>query len=355
MAAISGTLTPVCWGSTNGPARRGGRPLCAFAWAQVPDRVRVLHEDQTPFPQPIPPLAGVRNKYRTIISLQCLKPVAKIPDSENLARVEENAGLSRFGQFGAVVQKAVTLFLIFLASLLALEVMKGFMFAPQAWAAVAAVPPQDTGVMAFAMKGLSVLLHLDKYLGQVIVRYGTATYAILFGIVFAETGLVVTPFLPGDSLLFATGALAALGKLDIRLLLAVYVSAAVLGDAVNYAIGNYFGAKALQSKLIKKEYIDKTEEFYKKYGGKTVVLARFIPIIRTFAPFIAGIGSMAYGKFGMYNVLGALLWTGVCTGAGYAFGNVPAVHNNFSLVVLGIIVVSVLPVAYELIVSKAEK
>ncbi|GAB4818246.1 hypothetical protein N2152v2_005292 [Parachlorella kessleri] len=158
----------------------------------------------------------------------------------------------------------------------------------------------------------------------------------------------------GDSLLFATGALAALGKLDVVALLGVYTVAATLGDAVNYAVGNYFGSKALESKLIKREYIAKTEEFYTKYGGKTVVLARFVPIVRTMAPFVAGLGSMRYDQFALFNVLGAILWTVICTGAGYAFGNVPAVHDNFSLVVLGIVVVSVLPVVFEVWSARRE-
>jgi membrane-associated protein len=195
---------------------------------------------------------------------------------------------------------------------------------------------------------------MPHHLGEIVGKYGTATYAILFAIVFAETGLVVTPFLPGDSLLFATGALAALGKMDLVTLLGVYTFAAILGDAVNYAFGNYLGSAALKSRLIKPEYISKTEKFYAKYGGKTVVLARFVPIVRTFAPFVAGIGSMAYSQFAMFNVVGALLWTGLCVGAGYVFGNVPAVHDNFSLVVLGIVAVSLLPLIYEVWVAKKE-
>ncbi len=138
-------------------------------------------------------------------------------------------------------------------------------------------------------------------------------------------------------------------------LMAVYITAATLGDAVNYAIGNFFGARAVDSKLIKKEYITKTEKFYTDYGGKTVVLARFVPIIRTFAPFVAGVGSMPYGQFGLYNIVGAILWTVLCTGAGYVFGNVPAVHDNFSLVVLGIVAVSLLPVVFEVLAARNEK
>lgn len=216
-----------------------------------------------------------------------------------------------------------------------------------AQAAVETVEP--SGPLVLLKKVMSFVLHLDVHLGDIVSKYGAITYGILFSIVFAETGLVVTPLLPGDSLLFATGALAALGKLNLFILLTVYVVAATLGDAVNYSIGKYFGRRALHSRLIKKEYVQKTEQYYDKYGGKTIVLARFVPIVRTFAPFVAGIGSMAYQTFALYNVLGAALWTGICVGAGYLFGNIPAVHDNFSLVVLGIIAVSVLPVAYEIV------
>lgn len=210
------------------------------------------------------------------------------------------------------------------------------------------------GFAALAKSAVSWVLHLDVHLGEIVAKYGTTTYWILFAIVFAETGLVVTPFLPGDSLLFATGALAALGKLNLPLLAGCYIAAATLGDAVNYAIGNALGSAALNSRLLKKEHIAKTEEFYSKYGGKTVVLARFVPIVRTFAPFVAGVGSMSYTQFGLYNVAGAVLWTAVCVGAGFAFGNVPAVHENFSLVVLGIVLVSLLPIAWEMYAAKKE-
>lgn len=201
---------------------------------------------------------------------------------------------------------------------------------------------------------LDFVLHLDVHLGDLAVKHGSRVYIILFAIVFAETGLVVTPFLPGDSLLFATGALAALGKLSLPLLLGCYVVAATLGDAVNYAIGSYLGTAAFKSRLLKREHVAKTEQFYEKYGGKTVVLARFVPIVRTFAPFVAGVGSMPYGQFALYNVAGAVLWTVICVGAGYAFGNVPAVHENFSLVVLGIVLVSLLPIAWEMWSARRE-
>ncbi|KAK9903369.1 hypothetical protein WJX75_003938 [Coccomyxa subellipsoidea] len=206
-----------------------------------------------------------------------------------------------------------------------------------------------------AVQGLlDFALHLDKHLSAIIVKHGKATYGILWAIVFAETGLVLTPFLPGDSLLFAAGAFAALGSLNLGAVCAVFISAAIIGDAVNYAIGNYLGTKALESNIVKKEYIAKTEEFYRKYGGKTVVLARFVPIVRTFAPFVAGIGSMPYREFGAYNVGGALLWTALFVGAGYFFGNLEFVQHNFTLVVLAIVAVSVLPIVFEVISAQRE-
>ena len=216
-----------------------------------------------------------------------------------------------------------------------------------AHAAVTAAEPTSLG--SLIKSSISFVLHLDVHLGDIVSKYGMATYAILFAIVFAETGLVVTPLLPGDSLLFATGTLAALGKLNIVALFTLYAVAAILGDAVNYAVGKYLGSRAVDAKLVKKEYLDKTEKFYQKYGPKTIVLARFVPIVRTFAPFVAGVGRMAYQQFAVYNVVGALLWTSICTFAGYCFGNIPIIHENFSLVVLGIIAVSVLPVVFELL------
>jgi membrane-associated protein len=190
-----------------------------------------------------------------------------------------------------------------------------FAAAPAALAAAAAAAPQPSAGSALAA-ALDVFLHLDAHLGAVIARYGAATYAILFAIVFAETGLVVAPFLPGDSLLFATGALAALGRLDLGALAATYVVAATLGDAVNYAVGAALGGSALAARLVRPAHLERTRAFYAQHGGKAVVLARFIPIVRTFAPFVAGVGRMAYGAFAAYNVAGALLWTGVCLGAG---------------------------------------
>lgn len=221
--------------------------------------------------------------------------------------------------------------------------------------AVPVAQGRESSMVHMVKKAVSFVLHLDVHLGDIVSRFGVLTYGILFAIVFAETGLVVTPLLPGDSLLFATGALAGLGKLNIIVLLTLYMTAATLGDAVNYSIGKFLGKRAMESKLVKAEYVKKTESFYEKYGGKTIVLARFVPIVRTFAPFVAGVGSMAYQTFAFYNVFGAALWTILCVGAGYVFGNIPAVQSNFSLVVLGIILVSVLPILYEVGMSYMTK
>ncbi|EFJ44040.1 hypothetical protein VOLCADRAFT_106562 [Volvox carteri f. nagariensis] len=202
---------------------------------------------------------------------------------------------------------------------------------------------------------LSFILHLDKHLAALIAQYGAkSVYGLLFAIVFAETGLVLTPFLPGDSLLFAAGAFAGMGQLDVGVLCGVFIVAAIIGDAVNYAVGARIGQAAVSRGVVSREHIAKTEKFYEKYGGKTVVLARFVPIVRTFAPFVAGIGSMPYGKFAWYNVAGALLWTFLFVGAGFFFGNLPFVRKNFTLVVLGIVAVSVMPVIYELWAARQE-
>jgi membrane-associated protein len=192
---------------------------------------------------------------------------------------------------------------------------------------------------------LDLFLHLDKHLDTVIQTYGTWTYGLLFLILFLETGLVVTPILPGDSLLFAAGTFAARDSLDLGALIGLLVVAAIAGDAVNYAIGFHLGPRVLRgdSRFLKKEYLEKTQAFYQRYGAKTIVLARFVPIVRTFAPFLAGVGKMQYSRFAIYNVVGALLWVLACTLAGFFFGNIPVVKNNFTLVVLGIVVVSVLP------------
>ncbi len=197
--------------------------------------------------------------------------------------------------------------------------------------------------------GIDIFLNLDKHLNEVISQYGTWTYAILFGIIFMETGFVVTPFLPGDSLLFAAGTFAALEALNIYILWVLLVTAAILGDTVNYWIGHAIGERAYTGEIrwIKKEYIDRTHEFFEKHGGKTIFLARFVPIVRTFAPFVAGVGRMSYGYFFTYNVVGALTWVTVFTGAGYFFGNIPFIKHNFTLAIIVIILVSLVPVGYE--------
>ena len=196
---------------------------------------------------------------------------------------------------------------------------------------------------------IDLFIHLDKHLSVIIENYGFWTYLILFIIIFCETGLVVTPFLPGDSLLFAAGAFAALEALDIKLLLVLLVLAAIAGDTANYWVGNYIGPRAFSGnvRFLKKEYLDRTHAFYEKHGGKTIILARFVPIIRTFAPFVAGIGAMSYGRFITYNVVGGIVWVAIFTLAGYFFGNIPAVKHNFSLVIMVIIIISVLPMAVE--------
>jgi membrane-associated protein len=198
---------------------------------------------------------------------------------------------------------------------------------------------------------IDVFLHLDMYLDTVIQQYGVWMYFILFVVVFLETGVVVTPFLPGDSLLFAAGALCARGDLVVGWLFLLLWLAAVLGDTVNYSIGHIVGPRAFhgQNRLFKREHLDRTHQFYERYGGKTIVLARFVPIIRTFAPFVAGIGRMSYGRFVTYNVLGGLLWTGLFVFGGYYFGNQPLVKRNFTFVILAIIVISLLPLVVELV------
>jgi membrane-associated protein len=199
---------------------------------------------------------------------------------------------------------------------------------------------------------IDFFLHLDEHLSVIIQNYGTWTYAILFIIIFMETGLVVTPFLPGDSLLFAAGTFAspALGSpLNIWVLWGLLCFAAVLGDTVNYWIGHFIGPKAFSGEIrfLKKEYLDRTHEFYERHGGKTIVLARFIPIIRTFAPFVAGVGAMNYGRFLTYNVVGGIAWVTLFTWGGYFFGNLTFVQENFTFVVLAIIFLSVLPAIIE--------
>ncbi|HSP87885.1 MAG TPA: DedA family protein, partial [Ignavibacteriaceae bacterium] len=191
--------------------------------------------------------------------------------------------------------------------------------------------------------------HLDVHLGELIAKYHNITYIILFIVIFAETGLVVTPFLPGDSLLFAAGTFAAIGDLNAIWLFILLSVAAIIGDTVNYWVGHYIGPKVFQkeSKFIKKEYLQRTHNFYEKHGGKTIIIARFIPIIRTFAPFIAGVGAMTYSKFILYNVVGGIVWVAIFVFGGYYFGNIPAVRNNFSIVIVAIILISVLPGVIE--------
>ncbi len=204
---------------------------------------------------------------------------------------------------------------------------------------------------------IDFVLHIDTHLGQIISTYGTVTYAIMFFVIFIETGLVFTPFLPGDSLLFAAGAFAALGSLNIFVLLGFMIIAAVLGDTCNYWIGHFFGERLIANPKvpIKKEHIDKTKEFFDKYGGKTIVLARFVPIVRTFAPFVAGVGKMNYGKFISFNVIGGIAWVLLATLTGFFFGNITFVRNNFSIVILVIIVISVLPMVIEVVKGKTRK
>ena len=197
---------------------------------------------------------------------------------------------------------------------------------------------------------VELFLHLDKHLNVIIQNYGVWTYLLLFVVIFCETGLVVTPILPGDSLLFAAGTFAALGSLNVGLLFVLLAVAAIGGDTVNYWIGHFVGPKVFREenvRFLNKEYLDRTHRFYEKHGGKTIVLARFIPIIRTFAPFVAGIGRMTYGHFISYNVFGGLAWIAVFLFGGYYFGNIPVVRNNFTLVILAIIFISVLPAAIE--------
>ena len=204
--------------------------------------------------------------------------------------------------------------------------------------------------MEMILKFFDILLHLDKYINVVIQDYGQWTYLILFLIVFCETGLVVTPFLPGDSLLFVAGTFAALGSLNLTWLLVLLTAAAILGDTINYWIGNYIGPRVFQmedSRIFKKEYLDRTHQFYEKYGPITIVIGRFVPIIRTFAPFLAGVGSMTYGKFLVYNVAGGILWIVLFTLGGYFFGNLPIVKKNFTFVIFAIIIISVMPTVIE--------
>jgi membrane-associated protein len=206
--------------------------------------------------------------------------------------------------------------------------------------------------MDFIQDFFEIILHLDKYLFDLCTAYGAWVYAILFVVVFCETGLVVTPFLPGDSLLFAVGSLAAINALDLTTSIVLLIFAAILGDTVNYWIGDYVGPKVFhqeKSRFLNKEYLLRTHQFYEKHGGKTIIIARFLPIIRTFAPFVAGIGSMTYRRFLLFNVVGGVLWVLLFVPAGYFFGSVPIVKNNFSLVIIALVLIPGIPAAVEVI------
>ena len=210
------------------------------------------------------------------------------------------------------------------------------------------------------------VLHFDKHLLEFVARYGTWVYAILFTIVFAETGFVVTPFLPGDSLLFAAGALCATGELSITAMLALLTFAAFAGNAVNYAVGRFIGPRVFSAagpadgtapgfRLLNRQYLDRAHTFFEQYGGKAIILGRFVPIVRTFVPFVAGAAQMTPGAFVLYNAVGAIAWVALCLGAGWFFGNIPIIKNNFSLVTIGIVVVSVLPMVFELIAHRRKQ
>ena len=208
---------------------------------------------------------------------------------------------------------------------------------------------------------IDLILNVDEHLTVFVQQHPTLVYGVLFAIIFAETGLVVTPFLPGDSLLFAAGTIAALGDMNVWILMLILWVAAVLGDAVNYSVGKYIGPRVFRpegrkgrfERLLNPKHLERTHEFFEKYGGKAVVLARFVPIVRTFIPFVAGAGSMTYSKFAFYNVSGGALWIVVCVGAGYMFGNIPVIKENFELVIIGIIFVSILPMIVEVIRARS--
>jgi len=212
--------------------------------------------------------------------------------------------------------------------------------------------------MELLKKILDIALHLDKYLSAVIQQYGLWTYAILFVVIFVETGFVVMPFLPGDSLLFAAGTFAALKALKVGWLILLLSAAAIIGDTVNYWVGHHVGPKVFckeEARFFKKEYLDRTHAFYEKHGGKTIIIARFVPIIRSFAPFVAGIGRMSYGRFLAFNVVGGVGWVVLLVGAGYFFGTIPVVQENYSIAVLAIIAISTVPIAVEYLKHRRRK
>ncbi len=204
--------------------------------------------------------------------------------------------------------------------------------------------------MEFLQQILEFVLHIDKHLLEICTQYGAWVYAILFVVIFCETGFVVTPFLPGDSLLFAAGSLAAIGALDAWVASGLLIAAAFAGDTANYWIGHYVGPKVFHKenvRFLNKEYLNRTHAFYERHGGKTIVIARFLPIIRTFAPFVAGIGSMTYARFMLYNLSGGILWVLLFIFGGYFFGNIPVVRNNFSIVILALVIIPGIPAAIE--------
>lgn len=212
--------------------------------------------------------------------------------------------------------------------------------------------------MEFLATFIDIVLHLDKHLQVLIQNYGAWVYLILFLIVFCETGLVVTPFLPGDSLLFVAGTLAAAGGMNVHLLVVLLIIAAIIGDAVNYSVGRYLGPKVFHdenARILNRHYLEKAHAFYVRHGGKTIIIARFVPIIRTYAPFVAGIGSMPYPRFALFNVVGAVLWVTSLAYAGYFFGNIPWVKSNLSLVIVTIIILSILPGVFEILRQKYGK
>jgi membrane-associated protein len=213
--------------------------------------------------------------------------------------------------------------------------------------------------MEILLQLVNIFLHLDEVLTDVVAHYQQLTYLLLFLVIFMETGLVVTPFLPGDSLIFAAGALAAVpgSPLNVGVLFVLLCFAAILGDTVNYWIGHYIGPRAFSGKVpfLKKEYMDKTHAFYEKHGGKAIILARFVPIVRTFAPFVGGVGAMTYSKFILYNVVGGILWVALFIFVGFFFGNIPFIQKNFEFVIIAIILISAVPMAYEYIKAQLEK
>jgi membrane-associated protein len=210
---------------------------------------------------------------------------------------------------------------------------------------------------------LDYFLHLETHLEAFVTHYGPWVYALLFLIIFAETGLVVTPILPGDSLLFTTGALAATGILDIRIVFVLLLIAAILGDAVNYAVGHFVGPRVFRAedrksfwhRLLNRNHLMKAHAFFERHGGKAIVMGRFVPIVRTFVPFVAGCGSMSYPQFAFYNITGGALWVGICVGAGYIFGNIPVVKDRFELIVIAIVLISLLPIVWGYLISRLQR